>query len=353
LARKEVPREPLEEIAQGFQRFRILATAVDLRLFTVIDHRSVTVGDVTSLLEIEERPARIFLNALAAMGLLEIRRGRYRVAAVAREYLVEGTPRFYGDLLRMLDRRVWDGYRRLEWSLRNNRPVAADPAIGDTFQTMARDPAAVRTFILGMHSVGAETARRLTGRLDLSRQRHVLDVGGGSGVYSIAFARKNPRLRATVFDLPHVLEIAREKIDEAGLGTRVLRVAGDFFKDPWPTGADAVFLSYILHDWSPGTCRDLLRKAAGVLPAGGLLILRELFRDDDGPGPPNAAIGSVTMLVETEGENYSWSTYESWLREAGFGRFRRVRLGPSSSGSGALLARRLPGSAQSRPVPTP
>ena len=352
MARKEVSREPLEEIGEGFKRFRIVATAVDLRLFTLIDRRSVTVDDVRSLLKIEERPARILLDALAAMGILEVRRGRYRNAPVAREFLVEGRPRFYGDMLRMLDRRVWDGYRRLEWSLRNNRPVAADPAIGDTFQTMARDPAAVRTFILGMHSVGAETARRLSERLDLSRQRHLLDVGGGSGVYSIAFARRNPRLQATVFDLPHVLKITQEKIDEAGLGRRVGTAAGDFFKDPWPTGADTVFFSSILHDWSPETCRELLRKAAGVLDPGGLLILRELFRDDDGPGPLHAAIGSVTMLVETEGENYAWSTYESWLREAGFGRFRRIRLGSSRSGSGALLARRLPDSPRSRRATT-
>ena len=333
-------------------RFRIAASAVDLRLFTLIDRRTVTVEDVRSLLKIEERPARVLLNALAAMGLLEVRRGRYRNARVTREYLVEGRPRFYGDMLRMLDRRVWDGYRRLEWSLRNNRPVAADPAIGDTFQTMARDPAAVRTFILGMHSVGAEIARTLVERVDLSRQRHVLDVGGGSGVYSIAFARKNPRLRATVFDLPHVLEITREKISEAKLGGRVGTAAGDFFRDLWPTGADTVFFSYILHDWSPETCRDLLRKAARILPPGGLLILRELFRDDDGPGPLQAAIGSVTMLVETEGENYSWSTYESWLRDTGFGRFRRLRLGSQRSGSGALLARRLPDARGSQRAPT-
>ncbi len=352
MARQEISRGPVEEIGQGFQRSRILATAVDLHLFTTIGSRTVAAHDVASQLKIDERPARILLDALAAMGLLELARGRYRNAPVAREYLIEGTPRFYGDFVRMLDRRVWDGYRRLEWSLRNNRPVAADPVIGDTFQTMARDPAAVRTFILGMHSVGAETALRLVGRVALSGQGHLLDVGGGSGVYSIAFVRKNPRLRATVFDLPHVLEIAREKIAEAGLERRVGTAAGDFFKDPWPTGADTLFLSSILHDWAPATCRDLLRKAAGILPPGGLLIIRELFRDDDGPGPLNAAIGSVTMLVETEGENYAWWTYENWLREAGFGKFRRVRLGSSMSGSGVLLARRLPDPPGKRRAPT-
>jgi len=71
------------------------------------------------------------------------------------------------------------------------------------------------------------------------------------------------------------------------------REVEDFFRDLWPTGADTVFFSYILHDWSPETCRDLLRKAARILPPGGLLILRELFRDDDGPGPLQAAIGSA------------------------------------------------------------
>jgi len=85
------------------------------------------------------------------------------------------------------------------------------------------------------------------------------------------------------------------KIDEAGLERRVGTAAGDFFKDPWPTGADTVFFSSILHDWSPETNRRLLRKAAKILLPGGLLIVRELFRDDDGPGPLQAAIGSVTM----------------------------------------------------------
>src|SRR5437879_5028483 len=105
LARTDVPREPLEEIGQGFMKFRIVATAVDLRLFTRIDGRSVTVDDVRSLLKTEERPTRIFLDALAAMGLLELRRGRYRNAPATQEYLVEGRPRFYGDMLRMLARR--------------------------------------------------------------------------------------------------------------------------------------------------------------------------------------------------------------------------------------------------------
>jgi SAM-dependent methyltransferase len=191
-----------------------------------------------------------------------------------------------------------------------------------------------------MDAAGRYWAECLARSVDFSRRRLLLDVGGGSGVYSIAIARRHPALRAIVFDLPPVLEVARERIRGAGLEARVSTAAGDFFADPWPEGADAVLFSSVLHDWSPETCRRLLRKAADALPRGGLLVVREMFADDEGPGPLYAAMSSVTMLLETEGENYPWRAYESWLEAAGFGGFRRVPF-RTTAGSGALVARRL------------
>ncbi|HLB69042.1 MAG TPA: methyltransferase [Thermoplasmata archaeon] len=336
---KDVPREPLELLTQGFQQFRVLATAVDLRLFSLLPARGAAVPDVASMLGFEERPTRILLTALTSMGLLEKRGSRYRTTPLSRMYLVEGRPAYYGDFVQMMDRRLYDAYRRLDRSLGTNRPVTADPAIGDLFRTMAQDPAMVRLFTSGMHATGTYWADALAKSYDFSRHRVLLDVGGGSGVYAITIAKRHRRLRATVFDLPGVLEIAREKIREAGLESRITTVAGDFFKDEWPTGADVILFSSVLHDWSPDTSKKLLRRAAEILPTGGVVVVRELFMNDDGGGPLYAAMSSVTMLLETEGENYSWSTYESWLRAAGFDRFRRIPF-RTTAASGALIARK-------------
>lgn len=326
-------------LAQGFQQFRVLATAVDLRAFSEIPSSGATVAGMTKLLGLEERPTRVLLGALAAMGLLTKRGPRYRNAPIADRYLVEGRPLYYGPFIAMLDRRLYDTYRNLDVALRTNRPLTADPALGNVFQTMARDPAMAQLFTRAMHANGGYWAEQLAKRVDFSRHRHLLDVGGGSGVYAIAIARRHRRMRATVFDLPGVLKVAREHIRGERLEDRVETLAGDFFRDAWPKGPDVVLFSAVLHDWVPETSRALLRKAATVLPRGGEVIIRETFLDDDGTGPLYAAMSSVTMLVETEGENYSWATYESWLREAGFGQFRRIPF-PTTAASGALVARK-------------
>ena len=337
---KDVPRKPLEILVQGFPQSRVLATAVELRLFTRLPARGATVPEVASMLGLPERPARILLTALTAMGLLVKRTARFRNGPVAARYLVEGRPGFYGDFVRMMDLRLYDAYRHLERALREDRSVTSDPALGDVFQAMTRDPATTRMFTSAMHAAGTYWGEQLAKAVDFSRDRLLLDVGGGSAVYSIAIAKRHRRLRAIVLDLPAVLGIARERIGEAGLESRIETRAGDLFDDPWPRGPDVVLFSAILHDWSPETSKALLRKAAEVLPKGGTVVIRELFTDDDGTGPLYAAMSSVTMLLETQGENYSWATYESWLREAGFGRFQRVPF-RTTAASGALVARKL------------
>lgn len=340
MARKEVPRKPLEMIIQGFPQFRVLATAVDWRIFTRLPARGATADEFATTFGIEERPARIFLGALAAMGLLERRGARYRNSPLATRYLVEGAPEYYGDFVTMMDRRLYGAYRHLDRSLRSNAPVTSVEAMGDVFRSMAGDPSMARLFTMGMHATGAHWAEELARRVDLSGHRLLLDVGGGSGVYSIALCRRHRALRAVVFDVPTVLEIARQTIRGAGLEARVTTAAGEFFRDPWPEGADVVLFSAVLHDWAPDTARGLLRKAADLLPEGGEVVIRELFANDDGVGPLYASMSSVTMLLDTYGENYSWATYESWLAEAGFGRFRRIPF-PTTAASGALVARRL------------
>ena len=340
MARREVPRKPLELLVQGFPQFRVLATALDWRLFSRLPKAGATANEVATIYDVEERPARIFLNALAAMGLLEKRGARYRNAPLAARFLVEGRPEYYGDFVTMMDRRLYGAYRHLDRSLRSNAPVTSVEARGDVFRAMAQDPSMARMFTMGMHATGAYWAGELARSVDLSRHRLLLDVGGGSGVYSIALCRRFKRLRAVVFDVPVVLEVAREKIREADLESRIETTAGEFFRDPWPEGADVVLFSAVLHDWPPETSKALLRKAADVLPEGGELVIRELFSDDEGPGPLYAAMSSVTMLLDTQGENYSWATYETWLRGAGFGRFRRIPF-RTTAASGALVARKL------------
>ena len=141
---KDAPRKPPHVLVQGSPRSRALATAVDMRLFPRLPAHGATVPEVASILGIPERSARILLTALTAMGLLAKRGPRYRNAPVAARYLVEGRQEFYGDFVRMMDRRLYDAYRHLDHALRTNRPVTSDPAHGDPFRAVAADPSLAR-----------------------------------------------------------------------------------------------------------------------------------------------------------------------------------------------------------------
>ena|SRR5690242_9332066 len=175
---------------------------------------------------------------------------------------------------------------------------------------------------------------------DLSHFNHLLDAGGASGAYCIEACRKYPRLRATIFDRPSALGTAREKIAGADLSDRIETIAGDFFKEELPHGADVVLLSQVLHDWSPERNRVILDKCFDALSPMGLVLVCELMMHDEKTGPELAALVSLNMLIATEGGcNYTWSEYTAWLEAAGFSEVQRISV-PSTGGLGILVGRK-------------
>jgi hypothetical protein len=168
----------------------------------------------------------------------------------------------------------------------------------------------------------------------------VLDVGGGSGAYDIELCRLYPNLTATVYDLPHVAEIAAGKIKEAGLSERIGTAGGDFFTDPtFPAEHDVVLLSMIMHDWNEEHDREILRKCWETLPSGGEVIISELLVNDEKTGPPPAALMSLNMLIETEGRNYTAAEYRDWLSQLGFRDIRVVQF-DAPGANGAVIGRK-------------
>jgi cyclopropane fatty-acyl-phospholipid synthase-like methyltransferase len=157
----------------------------------------------------------------------------------------------------------------------------------------------------------------LAEKVDLSQAKCLLDMGGGTGLYSIAFLQRYPRLRAIVFDRPAVLKVTGEFAAQYGVADRLHCIAGDMFADPLPADSDVALLSNVLHDWDVPECRRLIQRSAAALPAGGRLLIHDVFLSDDHSGPLYAALFSVALMVITEGRNYSGAEYKAWLSEAG------------------------------------
>jgi 3-hydroxy-5-methyl-1-naphthoate 3-O-methyltransferase len=311
---------PLMQIATAHWAFKTLAAAHELDLFTRLSGTAGTTADeLAAAAAIDERPAEILLTACSALGLLEQDDGRYRNSAVSEEFLVRGKRYYFGGFVQMQDRVIYPAYGRVSEAIRRNRPTAYDPERDKSF-FQGQDPAILENFWEGMHSLSTLTAGALAEAFDFGPFNKLLDVGGGSAAFDIELCRRYPHLRATVYDLPFVTEIAARRIEDAGLADRIAAVSGDFFVDEaLPTGHDVLLLSLILHGENESRDREIVRKCFEALPRGGALLISELLVDDEKAGPPSAALMSMTMLVATDGgRNYTASEYHSWLRETGF-----------------------------------
>jgi ubiquinone/menaquinone biosynthesis C-methylase UbiE len=329
------------QLSTGFWAFKTLAVAHELDLFTRLSGGAgLTPSELTQALGIQERPAEMLLTGCAALGLLDKRGERYHNTPLAEEFLVQGKPYYFGGLVRMFDQRLYAGWGKLLEAVQTNRPTTWNPDVQQSLFD-GENPAMLATFWEAMHSLSIFTARALGEALDFGRFTRLLDVGGGSGAFDMELCRRYPHLRATVYDLPGVVEIAAEKVRQAGLDDRIETAAGDFFADAsLPGEHDAILLSMILHDWSEVRDRELLRKCYAALPPGGTLMICELLVNDEKTGPAPAALMSLNMLIETEGRNYTPAEYSTWLSEIGFQDIQTVWF--EAAGANGVVVGRKP-----------
>ena len=314
--------EQFLETVRAFQESRAILTAVELNVFTAVAAGS-TAGDVAGRIGGDPRATEMLLNALVACGLLDKRGEVFSNTPFAARFLDDGSPASVR-MATMHSVGLWTRWSTLTECVRAGTSIA-HREIGD------RGEEWTEAFIAAMHRNASDRAPQVVHTIGVEGVRRVLDVGGGSGAYSIAFAQALPEIEAVVFDLPRVARIAERHIRAAGLEGRVSTRAGDFLADDLGEGFDLVYVSAICHMLDPEGNRALIGKCYGALVPGGRLVIQDFLLEADKTMPKTAALFSLNMLVGTRaGASYSVDEYAEWMREAGFAEVRRNRLaGPA------------------------
>lgn len=300
----------LTELALSFQKSRIFLTAYELGIFTRLGRSSSSSHRIADSLGTARRHTDRLMNALCSLGLLKKRGGRFSNTRASLQYLVSSSPKFANGIMHNVH--MWNTWSDLTETVRHGRP-AIKTGIND------RGEKWLKPFIATMHERAVKSASSVARSLDLSGVFRVLDVGGGSGAYAMAFAKAHREITATVFDLPNVIPITKKYVKEEGLLNKIDFVAGDYKNDDLGSGYDLVFLSAIIHINSPSQNRILIRKAASALRGNGQIVIQDFIMNEDRVNPPAGAYFALNMLVVTAyGDTYTKSEVRSWLKDAGF-----------------------------------
>ncbi len=320
------PRDPtpIFEIFRGNYGTELLTAAVaHFNVFGRLAGRPMSLEELCTELGLAERPAVVLLTALRAMNLLTCDHlGRFAPTDLARAHLVPGGERDISGYVGLAADSP--GVCAMVERLRTNRPPGARPEeSGAAFiyregihSAMDQEDSA-RRLTLALAGRARNVAPVLAERLPLPGARCLLDVGGGTGLYSIAWLQQHPELRAIVWDRAEVLKVAAEMAAAHGVADRLECRAGDMFRDLVPGAPDVVLLSNVLHDWDVPECRALVGRCAVALRPGGRLLIHDVFLNDTLDGPLPIALYSAALFSLTEGRAYSAAEYRAWLAEAG------------------------------------
>ncbi len=320
---------PFTDPTAIFENFRgsygtelLTAAVAHFDLFGRLAAQPRTLEDLQTDLNLAERPAIVLTTALRAMGLLTKNSAeQLELTTIAAEHLVPGKEFDVGNYLSLAASSP--GVIEMVERLRTNRPagLGGDEAgaafiYRDGMKSAMEQTQLAEHFTLALSGRAKNVAPVLAKQVPLHDATTLLDVGGGTGIYSIAFLKANPQLKAIVFDRPEVLKTAERFANDYGVTDRVKLHAGDMFADPLP-GADVILLSNILHDWDVAECRTLIQRCVKSLNPGGRLIIHDVLLNDELDGPLPIALYSAALFSFTEGRAYSAMEYNTWLTEAG------------------------------------
>lgn len=308
----------LRDMAVAFQKSRIILTAYELDIFTFIGKNSRSADTIAKSLKLNINATQRLLNALVALKLLEVDNNQYKNTEDSYNLLSKEGEQYMSGL--MHSNHLWN-----TWS--NLTDVVKTGVVAHREEINNRGDDWLNAFINAMHYRGKKQAPSQVAKIDLTGIESILDIGGGSGCFSMEFLKRKPDLKSALFDLPNVLPISKKLIDKEGFGGQIELYSGDYTVDELPKGHDLIFMSAIIHSNSSETNQKLVNKCYDSLNNNGKIIIQDWIMNTNKTEPVQGAIFSLNMLVGVKGGDcFSLNEVSNWMSNAGFTNISKVEL---------------------------
>lgn len=325
-AHSSIP-DRLLQIAWGFAPVLIIQSALQNRLFDVLERRPLALPAIAKAAGVSGRGAKAVLNALVGLQLLKKQGERYSLTPESRTFLVASSRQYYGAYFRHMAAQLMPQWLNLPEITKTGLPTLETNQETSGSEHFAK-------FVDALFNLSFGVATKVGEHLGVRKCKApltVLDIGAGSGVWGIALAQLSVKVAIRAVDFPKVLKITRQFAERWKVTERMVTVPGDFIEADFGKGHQVAALGHILHSEGPARIKTLLKKVYNSLAPGGTIVIQEFVPSNDRMGPPPALIFAVNMLVNTRaGDTYTFKEISQWLKAAGFIKMRQFDAGSVS-----------------------
>ena len=316
LMRKAVAKDYLRNIMYGFEKSRILFTAVELNVFQAIGEGAKSYDEVAEICEIDPRACDRLLSALCSIGLMNKNDGLFENHPIMKRYLVPDSPHYMANIQHVSH--LWESWSYLTESVR----IGTTPDLDCLNQ---RCENWLEAYIAFMHWRAIYLAPVVSSLITIDPFSKILDLGCGSGAYAVEFVKTKPEILVTAYDYPDITDITKKYVEATSSKNKIEIVSGNFFVDEIGSGYDIAFLSNVIHSYSIWENMDLIKKVYYAIKPGGKIIIHDYIIDDDRTSPEEAALFALNMLVNTKaGDTYIYTDIWIMLQEAWFRDIYRI-----------------------------
>jgi hypothetical protein len=307
----------ISAITYGFMASKALFAALEFDVFTQIAGGVDSLPGLAKVTGIAANRLVTLLTTLKSLGLIAERAGRFTNAPATARHLVAGASGDFRDYVSVVNGAFgYESFRHLGAALRGERVF---PDKGFYEGLIYEAGIGGESFSSAQHAGSLGPARLMAKHVDLSHRKKLLDVGGGSGAYSLAFCAANSQLTATILDFPQTIDTAQSYARKAGLASRIAHLGGNAITTDWPSGHDVVLMSYIWSAVGHEDVRILAQRAMDTLPPGGLVLVHDFMVDNAHEGPRFAAWYLLGSLIDNPNAVCLTPSYvEDVLRQVGF-----------------------------------
>lgn len=311
------------EMVQGFYVTKAIGVAADLNISEHLKKSEKSISELAQLTNTHEEALYRMMRMLASQGIFIEKKNQIFKNNRLSNSLLDQQDSMRHMVMHQINGINWKMFEELDYVVKSGKNAAQKVLGMDVFEYLEKNPDKNELYNHAMTNSSLMLSYAILSEYSFKKAKTIIDIGGGQGILLAMILYKYKSVQGKVFDLPHVVEGAKEIAKQYNVSERLETIPGNFFKTI-PSGGDMYFLKSIIHNLSDDQCIHLLKDIKSVLPENGKILIFEPIIETNNRYS-FAKLYDIQMLVgRSGGKERTREEFERIINESGL-KLKRIK----------------------------